>query len=273
MKTAGWFKRVAASVCVAALLATGVTAFAASPAEAVSAAELSMTNAYTVGQVYDMIDQIGTVTRARRPQIVAALDAYNSLSDADKAQVSNFSVLAEAQQILGIQDALAKLTVKHDKVDDDWQLSTPYEDNATEQKVCSVYPWLYIPEGAGTVHINAMFQYIGDERLDLYQIIVRSGSKKYTFNCDTDYDGGYDPKMQKWFDLAAYTMDDAVDWFTQWLSQDEVVIRFTGWEGNSLDYTLTPQNRQGITDILNAYALLNAASPDVRLKALRNEYQ
>ena len=69
----------------------------------------------SVQEVETLIAQIGTVTRENRSAVEKAVNAYNQLDDASKAGVSNFDVLAEAQQILGIKDALAKLNVEHDR--------------------------------------------------------------------------------------------------------------------------------------------------------------
>ena len=71
----------------------------------------------SVQEVETLIAQIGTVTRENRSAVEKAVNAYNQLDDASKAGVSNFDVLAEAQQILGIKDALAKLNIDHDKVE------------------------------------------------------------------------------------------------------------------------------------------------------------
>ena len=91
MKISRFWKHFLASACIIGILASGLPAYAAaSPAQA------------TPESVISLINQIGTVTRSRRPAIVAALNAYNQLDDASKAQVSNFSVLADAQQILGL---------------------------------------------------------------------------------------------------------------------------------------------------------------------------
>ena len=99
---------VAGSLVAALMTGTALPALAASPAGDVPFAVLAQQNsAVTPEQVEALISQIGTVTRSRRAAIVAALDAYNQLDDAGKAAVTNFGVLAEAQQILGIQDALA----------------------------------------------------------------------------------------------------------------------------------------------------------------------
>lgn len=119
--------------------------------------------------------------------------------------------------------------------------------------------------------MNVMFHYIGSRRIDLKQILVRAGDEKYTFDCDTSYDGGYDASLKAWFDIEAFTMEpDEISWFGEWLSQPEVIARFIGWDSTTFDYTLTAPNRQGLSDVIDAYNLLNAATPEVRVKALRN---
>lgn len=86
---------VAAFVAIMMLLMLAPTsAFAAEP---------------SVQEVEALIAQIGTVTRENRSAVERAVDAYSQLDDATKAEVSNFAVLAEAQQILGIKDSLSKL--------------------------------------------------------------------------------------------------------------------------------------------------------------------
>ena len=72
---------------------------------------------------------VGTVTRENRSAVEKAVNAYNQLDDASKAGVSNFDVLAEAQQILGIKDALAKLNIDHDKVENSIVMVSPYTVN------------------------------------------------------------------------------------------------------------------------------------------------
>ena len=82
-------KKTAAALCIAAtLISVAAPAMAVSPAEYMSTAALEECNTATVAQVESLINQIGTVTTARRPAIVAAVNAYNELDDASKAQVS-----------------------------------------------------------------------------------------------------------------------------------------------------------------------------------------
>ena len=88
-------KRFAAAVLAAVLTAAlGLNVLAAAP---------------TVQEVEHTIDQIGTVTRENRKAVEKAVEAYSQLDNDQKSEVSNFGTLAEAQQVLGIQDAVAKL--------------------------------------------------------------------------------------------------------------------------------------------------------------------
>ena len=49
-------------------------------------------------EVMDLIDQIGTVTKDSKEQIAAARSAYDLLTDAQKALVTNYQVLLEAEE-------------------------------------------------------------------------------------------------------------------------------------------------------------------------------
>ena len=163
MKITEKCKVIVASSLVAALMAgTALPALAASPAGDVPFAVLAQQNsAVTPEQAEALISQIGTVTRSRRAAIVAALDAYNQLDDAGKAAVTNFGVLAEAQQILGIQDALAKCNVNYDAVEDCWAITTPHDDSIDKRKTCGIGPNLYIWDKGNTIVFWEDFTYMG----------------------------------------------------------------------------------------------------------------
>lgn len=229
-------------------------------------------NAVTPEQVEALISQIGTVTRSRRAAIVAALDAYNQLDDAGKAAVTNFGVLAEAQQILGIQDALAKCSVDYDAVEDRWAITTPHYDSIDKRKTCGIGPNLYIWDKGNTIVFWEDFTYMGSSKLDIDDIILRGGDYKYTYTCGYDNSAyGYDKKLGKWFAGAFFEMEDSeVEWLRNLLSTDTVIMRFEGVDYNKFDYTWTGQDRQAITDIIDLYDLLKAVTPEVREKALRN---
>ena len=170
---------VAGSLVAALMTGTALPALAASPAGDVPFAVLAQQNsAVTPEQVEALISQIGTVTRSRRAAIVAALDAYNQLDDAGKAAVTNFGVLAEAQQILGIQDALAKCNVNYDAVED-YMITTPHDDSIDKRKTCGIGPNLYIWDKGNTIVFWEDFTYMGSSELDIDDIILRGGDYKY----------------------------------------------------------------------------------------------
>ena len=259
----------AVSLCIAAtFMSATVPAMAVSPAEYTSTAALEECNAATVAQVESLINQIGTVTTARRPAIVAALNAYNSLDDAGKAQVSNFAVLAEAQQVLGLKDALAKLTIKYDKVEDARSYVSPAEDHLSDQGKSYILPF-FVNGSTNDPSMYFMVLCSGNKYVFLDTITIRAGEYKYTYTIDwTDVDSGYDGKH--YWELTSFVGDDEdIQWFKNILSADEIIVRYSG-DGGSIDHTVTPEERQAITDVLNAYDLFKAASPTVRAKALNN---
>lgn len=266
-------QRLAAAVCLAAVVSGGaLPALAVNPAGYPSLAQIEETNAITPEQVEALIGQIGTVTRDSRPAIVAALDAYNQLDDAGKAAVSNFAVLAEAQQILGIKDALAKCIVEYDAVEDDWMIKTPHYESIDKRLTCGMGAELYIADKGDYLAFDEDFTYFGTEKLDIDTIVLRGGDYKYTYTCDYDNSGyGFDKKLNRWFAGAVFIMEpDEIDWLRNLLSAQTIIMRFTGVDYTKVDYTWTPQDRQAVTDIINLYDLLKAATPEIREKALRN---
>lgn len=262
-------KILAALLCIAATLVSAVVpALAVSPDEYTSTAALEQCNAYSVVEVESLIDQIGTVTTARRPAIVAALDAYNTLDDDSKSQVSNFAVLAEAQQVLGLKDALAKLNIDYDKVEDSRGYLSTLESKLAEQGKSYLLPF-FVNRSTGDPVMFFMGLCCGNKYVYMDHIIIRAGEYKYTYEVDwTDADRGYDGKC--YWELISFDGDNQdIQWFKNILSADEIIIRYSG-AGGSIDHTVTLAERQAITDVINAFELFRAASPDVRAKALNN---
>ena len=226
----------------------------------------------SVREVETLIAQIGTVSRENRSAVEKAVNAYNQLDDASKAGVSNFDVLAEAQQILGIKDALAKLDVGYDKVEGIRTITSPYYLQAGDVGLCDVIPIIYTYENQDEPFLTVTFSYVGDEVLNADKIIVRVGDNKYTYNQKAfiavqrgavKISTGA-TKYAEFYGVEAE--DFEIDLLRDALSSDEAIFRFSGQQ--SYDYILTPQNRQAITDVLNAYNLMCDVSPEVLRKAL-----
>lgn len=266
MKIAEKCKVAVAGLSIAAVLASCPVALAVSPAGYTSFAEVEQCNdAATPEQVVDLIEQIGTVTTARRPAIVAALTAYNQLDDAGKAAVTNYAVLAEAQQVLGIKDALAKCSVDFDKVERSWDINAPYAYTCDANGTCYLLPWFQIHEEKGqyTLYPGIEFLYQGTKNVAMDKVVVRAGDSLESFE-------GRGPftDVEPCYELTVHSLsEEGVQWLHTILAQPEIIVRFNGSIG-SADYTVTPENRQAITDVLNLYDLLQAATPEVRAKAL-----
>ena len=232
----------------------------------------------SVQEVEALIAQIGTVTRENRSAVERAVDAYSQLDDTAKAEVSNFTELAEAQQILGIKDALAKLDVKYDKVEGNYTITSPYALKELDKGNCSVNPAIYIHNEYAMPWMVIMYCYMGDTFIWTDSIVVRAGENKYTYESPAFYYSTGDKvkvssgKVKAAEMLATIAGDFDINLLRDVLSAQETIFRFKGhapWgDSTEYDYVLTPENRQIITDILNAYDLMRTASPEVLYKAL-----
>ena len=257
----------------ALMTGTALPALAASPAGDVPFAVLAQQNsAVTPEQVEALISQIGTVTRSRRAAIVAALDAYNQLDDAGKAAVTNFGVLAEAQQILGIQDALAKCNVNYDAVEDCWAITTRMMTASISARRVALAP-TFISGTRGTRLFSgkilltwALPSWISMTSFCAVEIIsTLTFAIMITPIMDTTkslVNGLHGPPL-KWKTVKSNGCET-------FLSADTVIMRFEGTDYSKFDYTWTEQDRQAITDIIDLYNLLKAVTPEVREKALCN---
>jgi len=226
----------------------------------------------SVQEVETLIAQIGTVSRENRSAVEKAVDAYNQLDDASKASVSNFDVLAEAQQVLGIKDALAKLNVEYDRVENNYTISDSYVENTLNTGLCMIAPSIRVYGDRDEPVLMISFVYVGDELLNANRVIVRAGDNKYTYNQDAFDAIGRDvckinTGKLKWVEgFVTRAEDFDIELLQDALSSKEAIVRFSGYQ--SYDYVLTPQNRQAITDVLNAYNLMCSVSPEVLRKAL-----
>lgn len=257
-------KFVAAFVAIMILLMLAPTsAFAAEP---------------SVQEVEALIAQIGTVTRENRSAVERAVDAYSQLDDATKAEVSNFAVLAEAQQILGIKDSLSKLDVKHDKVEGDYMITSPYVFQEIDKGDCNVSPVVCVDDEDEMPWMVIMYHYTGDTFIWADSIVVRADENKYTYDSPAFYHSMRENakissgKVKSMEMLATLAEDFDIALLRDALSAEETIFRFKGhapWgDSTQYDYILTAANRQEITDVLNAYDLMRSVSPEVLRKAL-----
>ncbi len=217
MRMSKWTKRCVAVVCVAAVLAGGLAAYAAGA---------------------------GTAHTEDVPA------ASNGAEDAQ------------------LQQALAKLSVAYNAEAGGWQISAPYEETSKGKKLCGLYPYLFVSESDGAVSLRLGIRYIGSHQVDLRSVEVEADGKKYTFSCDNTYSASYDNAKQRWMDYESFADFDTVSLY-DWLGAQNLVVHYTGWEGNTKDYTVSQDNRQAITDVLNAYDRLNATDAAARTASLK----
>lgn len=178
---------------------------------------------------------------------------------------------SEDEQVQALTAALKKLNVTYDSVENDWTIESSILTVADKNKTCCLSPWIFVPEGAEMVFFNETFSYIGSKEIDLEKVIIRAGDTRYTYTCDdpdmTSY--GYDKSLGRWWAMSSFMMeDDEVGWLCEMLSANSIIMRFQGENYAQYDYTWTAQDRQYITDVVNAFTLLQAASPAVRIRAL-----
>ena len=96
--------------------------------------------------------------------------------------MSNFAVLAEAQQILGIKDALAKLEMHQDKVENTKIWFSPYTEKCEETGQSVVALCIGMKENINMPMLMMSMEYIGDKDLRMNAIKIRAGDNKFTYN-------------------------------------------------------------------------------------------
>ena len=68
-----------------------------------------------------------------------------------------------------------------------------------------------------------------------------------------------------WWALSNFEMEPSeIDWLREMLSAKTIITRYSGASGAQYDYTWTADDRQAVTDMVNLYDLLVAASSEVR---------
>ena len=196
--------------------------------------------------------------------------AINPAGCTSLAQIEEMNDDEEAQ-VQALKAAIAKVNVKYDEVQRSWQFDSPIYDKAEKNKSCCLAPWIFIFDGCKDVYFDEDFSYYGSSCIDLNTVYVRAGDNLYTYECDPDYtDYAYDTDKKVWWALSNFEMEPSeIDWLREMLSAKTIITRYSGASGAQYDYTWTADDRQAVTDMVNLYDLLVAASPEVRARALR----
>lgn len=207
---------------------------------------------------------MATLTGAAMPALAISPAGYTSL-----AQIEEMNDDEEAQ-VQALKAAIAKVNVKYDEVQQSWEFDSPIYDKAEKNKTCCLSPWIYIFDGCKDVYFDEDFSYNGNSEIPLDTLYIRAGDYLYTYECDPDYtDYAYDTDKEVWWAPSNFEMEPSeIDWLRNVLGEKKIITRYYG-AGAQYDYTWTADDRQAVTDMVNLYDLLVAASPEVRARALR----
>ena len=207
---------------------------------------------------------MSTLAGAAMPALAISPAGCTSL-----AQIEEMNDDEEAQ-VQALKAAIAKVNVKYDEVLRSWQFDSPIYDKAEKNKTCCLSPWIYIFDGCKDVYFDEDFSYNGNSEIPLDTLYIRAGDYLYTYECDPDYtDYAYDTDKEVWWALSNFEMEPSeIDWLRNVLGEKKIITRYYG-AGAQYDYTWTADDRQAVTDMVNLYDLLVAASPEVRARALR----
>lgn len=208
---------------------------------------------------------MATLAGAAMPALAISPAGCTSL-----AQIEEMNDDEEAQ-VQALKAAIAKVNIKYDEVQRSWQFDSPIYDKAEKNKTCCLSPWIFIFDGCKDVYFDEDFSYYGSSCIDLNTVYVRAGDNLYAYECDPDYTYyAYDTDKEVWWALSNFEMEPSeIDWLREMLSAKTIITRYSGASGAQYDYTWTADDRQAVTDMVNLYDLLVAASPDVRARALR----
>ena len=207
---------------------------------------------------------MATLTGAAMPALAISPAGYTSLAQNEEMNDD------EEAQVQALKAAIAKVNVKYDEVQQSWEFDSPIYDKAEKNKTCCLSPWIYIFDGCKDVYFDGDFSYNGNSEIPLDTLYIRAGDYLYTYECDPDYtDYAYDTDKEVWWALSNFEMEPSeIDWLRNVLGEKKIITRYYG-AGAQYDYTWTADDRQAVTDMVNLYDLLVAASPEVRARALR----
>lgn len=233
-----------------------------------------------------LISQIGTVTRENREAVVRAVAAYNSLSDNEKATVSNFKALEEAQQVLGLEDALCELYIKHNAVQNTYVITAPVFFQSIDRGESCIMPIIYLYEGQEQPEMVVDYISMADKYIDINKITIDIDEKRTTFDKkDFTYLGmmvkpvEYNHTSKYYETVRKKGTKEEITFLKSMVNANKVNLTFWGgtekFFGNDVikrsEYQLVSNIRWAIDGVLQAYDILVSVSPEARAKALLEE--
>lgn len=209
------------------------------------------------------IDQIGEVSIQSSEALDAAKEAYQNVPKDRRADVTNYSVLTEAQSTYtkikqeaeeqAKQQALARLTKKTDSVENiNWYYPSSYPKYINTR--CFVLP--YLGEKDGHIWMRLVLDYAGNDWIFMEQAIVNiDGAVVDTINLDyfdIERDTSYGAKLYEAADISPTSSQIAT--LRKIADSDKTTIRLKGQYQK--DFDVSAADKQGIKDILAVYDAL-----------------
>lgn len=242
-----------------------------------------MAEGVSVSQTEKLISEIGTVTRENRESVVRAVEAYNNLSETEKAAVSNFRDLEEAQQVLGLEDALWGMYIKYDEVENTYFITAPIFLQCIDRGESCVMVAMYLHENQKAPGLMVNYISMANKYIDIEKIAVNIDGENITFDKNSFTGKGkaikaveynQTSKHYEWM-LRKATPED-IELLRKMVEAKEVDITFWGgtekFFGEDVrkrsQYQMIPNVRWGIDDVIKLYDIYQNASSEARSKAL-----
>lgn len=187
----------------------------------------------------------------------------------------------EEQQTEELKDALNEFEfyyTKYDGTDDVLMGISPHCDKASDEGKSCILPVLYIYGPSMLPFLCIGFNYVGDEYLDMDAVEIDTDNYRYTYDSENfiqevqkntvEVNGG----EEKASELALrLTTEDDIENLVDIIKSDKVQLTFAKYNTAKPEFVeceMPDEDRQAITDALNAYYLYLNASEKVRAKAL-----
>lgn len=185
----------------------------------------------------------------------------------------------EDQQVKELQDALNAVNFYYEEFDGGDALMgvSPHCDEAAEKGKSCILPFLYLFGPSVDPVMMLGFNYITDEYMDMDTVEIDTDNYRYTRSVlegeiqktKVTINGGQTERLDE---IAMHLVtEDDLDALVDIVESDEVGLTFAKYNTAKpvfVECEMPEEDRQAITDVLNAYYLYLNASEKVRAKAI-----
>lgn len=213
-----------------------------------------------------------TLAGAALPTLAVSPAGYTSLSQIEEMND------ADPAKVQAIKDALANVKSSYDSESGSWELSSIYEDGEIESGRCYMMPWLNVDNGYNDISFGLLIMSQDNEGFYYWtkvDVLTDSIEKSnFTLSYESkNVNRTYSEEDKNYCEILAFIGNNStIDNLREALSHDRIYIRYNGNQVNNKrrSYTtlMDQENRQGISDIIALYDLLNSATPEERSAAL-----